>query len=790
MFQNNLKIAFRNLLKNKVTGFINIAGLAIGMAVAMMIGLWMHDELSFDKFHKNYDRLAILYAHLDFNGDIMSSPAISLPSAPALRNGFGADFADISLASWNFEHLLVNGDKKLLREGMYVEPAFPKMFSLDMVAGDYNSALSSPNSILICQSLATALFEDIPAIGNTIRFDSEQDLRVTGVFNDLPYNSTLKSADYFLPWADYLAHAEWVGSSQDNWSNHSFQLFAEISKEADFASLNEKIKDLERPHFEEANPTLELFPMSRWHLYRSFENGVNVGGRIQFVWLFGIIGAFVLLLACINFMNLSTARSEKRAKEVGVRKTIGSGRGQLIGQFLSESLLVVFLALAFSVALVQASTSAFNNLADKEVGIPWDMPVFWAVLLGFAIITGLLAGSYPAFYLSSFRPLQVLKGTFKQGRSAALPRKVLVTVQFTVSVMLIIGTVVVFQQIEHAKNRPVGYERNGILTFSITTELEDKFEMLRTELLGTGAVEELCYSNSPVTEIQANQIGFEWEGKEPNAQPVFAVMACSYEYGKTMGWEMVEGRDFNRKFATDTSAIIFNEAAAKMTGLDDIVGQTIRWNDEPFHVVGVAKDMIMQSPWEPVRPAVFHVNPDWASYISVRLQPGVPVHDALSKVEAIYKKHSPSSPFEYKFADGEYEAKFRSEERVGKLARVFAILAIFISCLGLFGLSAYVAEQRAKEIGIRKVLGASVAKLWAMQSKGFVGLVIVSCLVAIPLAWFFLESWLSDYDYRIELGWGVFMASGVLALLVTLATVSFQSVKAAVANPVESLRSE
>ena len=530
--------------------------------------------------------------------------------------------------------------------------------------------------------------------------------------------------------------------------------------------------------------------MDKWHLYSEFKDGINVGGRIQFVWLFGLIGIFVLLLACINFMNLSTARSERRSKEVGIRKAIGSMRGQLVGQFLTESFMITFLAMVFSIALVQVSLTAFNNLADKQLSLPVENPIFWLSLIGFTFITGLLAGSYPAFYLSSFEPINALKGKIKSGRYSALPRLFLVTLQFVVSVSLIIGTIVVFQQINHAKNRPIGYEREGIIQFSSNPETFGKQELLRTDFLATGVVEELAYSSSPITQIWSNQIGFNWEGLDPEALPIFGIVSCSHEFGKTIGWNILEGRDFSRDFSTDTSSLILNESGVALTGLTDIVGKTIVWNEAPYQVIGVVKDMIMESPWLPVKPTVFHMNPDWTSVFTMRLKKGIPIKDALATVQSTFEKHSPLTPFEFEFTDTEYESKFRSEERIGSLAKVFAFLTIFISCLGLFGLSTFIAEQKTKEIGIRKVLGASVTNLWAMQSKSFIILVLFACLIASPIAWYFLDGWLEQYEYRIELNLKVFVFASIMAMIVTLLTVSYQSVKAALANPIKSLRSE
>ncbi|HMQ47669.1 MAG TPA: ABC transporter permease [Saprospiraceae bacterium] len=792
MLQNYLKTALRNLWKNKITGIINIVGLAVGMAVAILIGLWMHDELTYNKNHQHYDKLAQAMLTQTFNGQTNTGTAISLPLGKTLRDNYGSDFQEIALCSWNFDHILAVDDNKIAKQGMWAEPALPKMLSLPMIHGNWEEALKTPSSILIAESIARHFFGDDNPMGKSIKVDSRREFQVTGVFKDMPHNSSFYEVLFYLPWEAYLDDQEWVKMAMTQWDNHSFQLFAQIAENSSIEAVSEKIRDVEKNNntTTSANPQLLLHPMSKWYLYADFKDGINSGGRIQYVRLFGIIGIFVLLLACINFMNLSTARSEKRAKEVGIRKTVGSMRGQLIGQFLSESLLVVFLSMFIAVLLVQLALPWFNEVADKEVTIPWTMSAFWVLLLAFGIFTGLLAGSYPAFYLSSFQPLKVLKGMHRAGRWAALPRQSLVVLQFTVSVSLIIGTMVVFQQIQHAKNRPVGYSRDGLLQTFITNGLYGKVDALRAELLATGMVEEVSQSSSPTTGIWSNLTGFEWEGKDPAQDPLFGFVACNEEFGKTIGWELLEGRDFSREFGMDSTAFILNESAVKLTGLDDIVGKTIRWEGTPKQVIGVVRDMVMDSPYEPMRPTIFAIEYGWANIINVKLKPGVPVEDALDAVEAGYVKIDPDSPFDYKFADEEYDQKFRSEVRIGTLARLFAFLAVLISCLGLFGLSTFSAEQRTKEIGIRKVLGATVAGLWALQAKNFVLLVVVSCMIAIPLAWYFVKNWLSDYQYRIDLNWSVFVLAAGLAIVVTLLTVSFQSVRAALANPVKSLKSE
>lgn len=793
MLTNFLKIAWRNLLKSKVYSLINILGLATGMAVALLIALWIWDELTFDTYHTNHSRLAQVMTTQTFNGETGTGQAVAMPLGNELRTKYASDFKNVSMASWNFGHILAVGDKKISKEGMWVEPNFPGMFSLRMLKGSING-LADPSSILLNESVAKALFGKTDPINKTVKLDNKESYKVTGVYEDLPHNTTLYKTTILLSWNKYITTEEWMKNAMTQWGNHSWQAFVQLNNNVDVARVSAKIKNASMIHLKEAEDGKEelvLQPMDNWRLYSEFKNGKVVGGRIQFVWLFGIIGIFVLLLACINFMNLSTARSEKRAKEVGIRKTVGSLRKQLIGQFLSESIVVACIAFIFSIILVELLLSFFNNLADKEMSIPWSNPFFWLFSLAFTFFTGLISGSYPAFYLSSFEPIKVLKGTFRVGRFASLPRKVLVVVQFTVSITLVIGTIIVFKQIQYAKNRPVGYTREGLIMIDMSTpDLYGHYDAIRDDLLATGTVENMAESSSPATAVYSNQIGFNWEGKDPNSLPLFGIVATTWEFGKTIGWHVKEGRDFSRDFATDSSALILNEAAVKLTGIKNIVGKNIKWNDKNYTVVGVIKDMVMESPYEPVKPTIFTMNTGWANIITIRIKPTVSVQDALAKIEKVFKKYNPGAPFDYRFTDEEYAKKFSDEQRIGNLATFFAVLAIFISCLGLFGLASFVAEQRTKEIGVRKVLGASVFNLWQMLSKDFAWLVAISCLIAVPIAWYYLHQWLQKYEYHTDISLWVFVAACMGALVITLLTVSFQAIKAALANPVKSLRTE
>ena len=794
MIKNYFKIAWRNLIKNKMHSFINIAGLSIGMAVAILIGLWMYDELSFDKNFKNYGRIAQVIQNVTNNGEVQTWETVPYPLAEELRKNYGSDFKHIVMAvDWR-DHVLTFNDKKLKEAGGYFEKEMPDMFSLQIVQG--SGDLKEPASILLSSSAARAFFGSADPLNKMIKIENSSPVKVTGVYNDFPQNSSFDGLNFISTWDFYYSSNDGLKGFKDPWRPNFAQLFVQLNENAGFKSASVKIKDakLKKVNAQLAKKKPELFlqPMSNWHLYSKFENGVNVGGAIQYVWMFGIIGVFVLLLACINFMNLSTARSEKRAKEVGIRKAIGSLRKQLTLQFFSESLLTVVFAFAFSLLLVKLILPFFNDVAAKKMSILWGNTFFWLMSIGFIVFTALIAGSYPAFYLSSFKPVKVLKGTFKAGRFAAVPRKVLVVLQFTVSVSLIIGTIVVYKQIQFAKNRPVGYTREGVVAIPtyIDSGIHVHFDAVKDELIQAGAILSMTEAGSPTTGIWGSSSGFSWKGKDPNLSIDFKTVREAYDYGKTVGWHIKEGRDFSRDFATDTSAYILNEAAVQFMGLQKPIGETITSFDKPFTVIGVIDDMVMDSPYDTPKPTIYSLTNQQETFTIVKINPTIGAKDALSKIGKVFRKFSPDQTFEFQFADDEYAKKFNNEERIGKLAGFFALLAIIISCLGLFGLATFVAEQRTKEIGIRKVLGASVLSVWNLLSKDFVMLVIISFLVAVPVAWYGMSKWLLDYSYRINISWEIFLIAGLLALLIALFTVSFQAIKAALANPVKSLRTE
>lgn len=794
MIKNYFKIAWRNLVKSKGYSFINIGGLAVGMAVAMLIGLWVYDELSFDKYHKNYDRIAQVMQHVNFNGKVETQNANPGLMGPELRAKYGSNFKYVTQASWTGGHLLSIGDKHINKTGIFFEPDAPEMLSLEMLKGS-RAGLKDPYSIMLSASAAEAIFGKENPINKTIKFDRSFDVKVTGVYKDLPDNTTFKGVKIIMPWDLWLIQNPWAKNMDDPWGSNFSQTFVQLADNANMEKVSAKIKNvkLDNVSKEEAKYQWAVFlqPLTKWHLYNEFKNGINIGGSIQYVWLFGIIGIFVLVLACINFMNLATARSEKRAKEVGIRKTVGSLRSQIIKQFFAESYLVVSLAFILCLILVAVLLPLFNEIAGKKIDIAWTSPVFWIFSLAFILITGLLSGSYPALYLSSFQPLKVLKGTFRVGKMAAVPRKILVVLQFTVSVMLIIGTIIVYQQIQYAKNRPIGYSHHGLINLNLEKEIKEHFESVRTELKNSGAIEEMAASQSPMTQVWNSNGGFDWEGKDPNLAVDFPNNRVTYEFGKTVNWKIKEGRDFSRDFATDSAAFIINESAARFLGFKNPVGTVLKWNGRPFTIIGVVNDIMQESPFYPVRPSLYHIDSyEYMFNLILRLNPEKNAKQSLTSIEQILKKYTPNVPFDYKFVDEEFGGKFKAEERIGKLALYFAVLAIFISCLGLLGMASFVAEQRTKEIGIRKVLGASVANLWRLLSTEFFVLVLLSCIIAAPIAWYYLKNWLTNYDYRITIHWEVFVLAAIVALIITLLTVSFQAIKAAIANPVKSLRTE
>lgn len=794
MIKNYFKIAWRNIKKNKVYSSINIVGLAVGMAVAMLIGLWIYSEISFDKSFKNHAEIALVMQNKKSNSGIATAPLTPYPLANALRSEYGSSFKQVVLASGNWPHLLDISTKKLNPMGTFFEPGVIEMLGLTMVRGSKN-CLDDQNSIILSQKVAISLFRNVEPLGKIIKMDDNTPVKVTGVYKNLPLNSSFADVQFIAPWKLFFSTTEWIRTAEDPWRPNAFFTYVELAKNTSLEKVSARIKDVRLNHVNKnlakQNPQLFLQSMSDWHLYGEFQNGISTGGRIQYVWLFGLIGIFVLFLACINFINLTTAQSEKRTKEVGIRKTIGSSKQQLTNQFFSESLLFVAISFVISLIILQISLPFFNQIAGKEIHILWSNPIFWLSALIFCLITGLVAGLYPALYLSSFDPVKVLKGSFRVGKLSSLPRKALVVIQFTVSIILIVGTLVVFRQIQFGKNRPVGYDRDGLVMINMpSAEIHNHFDVVKTALKNDNVILDMTESEGLVTNVNSTSTGFDWEGKDPTLPTEFPQTGVSYNYGKTIGLQFIAGRDFSKDFSSDSSAVFINESAAKLMQMKQPVGKTIFWDGHPIQIIGVVKDMVMESPYAPVRPSIFSLYGKAGSVLIVRINPKISASAALEKIEKVFKSYNPEQPFSYKFADEEYNRKFGDEERIGKLASYFAALAIFISCLGLFGMASFMAEKRSKEIGVRKVLGATVFQLWRLLSKEFVFLVFISMLIATPIAWYFLHSWLENYSYHSTISVWVFILTGLGAIIITLATISFQAIKSALANPIKSLRTE
>lgn len=794
MYKNYLKTAWRNITKDKGYTAFNLLGLATGMAIALIIGLWVQYQFSYDKFLPGSQQAYRVMERSTSNGETDAGGATSLPFAGVLKKDIpGIKY--VAQADFIASHGLVAGDKKLYSPGIFAGDEFLNIFQYPLLKGSVSEVLKQPASIVITKSTAIALFGNEDPINKTIKLDNVHNVTVTGVLADIPGNSTMQFK-YILPFSFYIQTQQWIRDNMTAWGLHPIQTFVGLQPGVTSADVEAQLAGIEKKYDPEGYSSNKLIPflhpLAHWHLYSNFKNGYEAGGFIDYVRMFGIIGILVLIIACINFTNLSTVRSERRAKEVGVRKAVGSLRVHIIMQFLVESVLITFMAFVVSLFLVTTVLPAFNTLTSSNVVIPWGSAPFWGIMLAYVLVTGLAAGSRPAFYLSSFMPVKVLKGTMQTGKAATLPRKILVVLQFSCSVALIISTVIVYQQIQYAKNRPTGYNADRLVITDASGDIDRNYAALKNDLMQTGVITSVTKSTAPVTELYSWTGIDSWQGKLPGESLGMATVGVTDDYFSTLDIQFAKGRNFSGwgdKY--DTVDVILNEAAVKRLRFKNAINQEILWNGgHKIKVIGVVKDALMMSPFSPPVPTFFVYNPVWSSAVMYRLSGGVSASQAMAKIEPIFNKYNPAYPFTYHFADENYAAKFNQEVLIGRLSGIFAALAVFISCLGLFGLAAYVAQQRTKEIGIRKVLGASVPQLWALLSKDFVALVLISCVLASPVAWYFLNGWLQQYEYRITIGAGVFVASAVVALFITVLTISVQAIKAAMANPVRSLKSE
>ncbi|MBD2757024.1 ABC transporter permease [Spirosoma validum] len=789
MLQNYFKIAWRNLIRNKTFSLINILGLSLGMASSLLILLWVQDELSIGKQYANAN---LLYRVME--NEIADGRIVTDEDTPGiLADGLKKEFPEIVYAaglSSEEEHVLNVGNKIARQTGCFVGADWFKMYNIPLLAGTAETALNAPNNLAISRKVAETYFKTPEAaLGKSIRFDNHTDFQVTAVFENLSYNSTDKY-DFLLNWTKYLTREPWL----NGWENGGPGTRLQLRPDADPAKVNAKLKSFLKGRNKDINVTfnIELFlqPETEAYLYSNFQNGVRDGGRIEYVQLFIIVAAFLLLIAGINFMNLATARSVKRAQEVGVRKAVGAERLSLIWQFMGEALLMTVLALIVAILLVNIVLPVFNQLTEKQLTLPVSQPLFWIFLLGLLFTTGILSGSYPALFLSSLNPIRVLKGSLRISAGAQLFRRGLVVFQFVLSILMIVGTVVVYRQLQFIQTKNLGYDRENLIRIPGEGEIAQKFQPFKQELLQQPGIQ-------AVTHMQTNPLrngnttdGVKWVGKDPNLAIQFNNTAVGYDFIKTMKLKLVRGRDFSPSFSTDTTNYLINESTAKRLSYKDPVGQPLTFGTHPGKIVGLLEDFHFNSLHVPIRPIVIRLEERWAyGNILIKTQPGQ-TKQALASLEAVCRKMNPTFPFTYSFVDADFQKIYKSETVVGTLATLFACLAVFIACLGLFGLAAFTAEQRTKEIGVRKVLGASVASIVTLLSKDFLKLVVIAIMIASPLAWYAMNQWLEGFAYKIDLSWWMFVAAGLLAVGIALLTVSFQSVKAALVNPVKSLRSE
>ena len=782
---NQLRIAGRMLLRNKVYSFINITGLALGMVSAIIILLWIVHTFSVDDFHTNRDRIYKVYNRVTTPDDVEVSPQTPAILTPTLQAGF-PQIEQTARANWVGAFVFTVGANHFETSGLLIDPGFLKIFDIPLISGDPDRVLSGPHSLVLSEQMARKLFGSTDVVGKLVKVDSNAVFTVTAVARAMPRNSNLRF-DYLAPWS-YMKEVGW---HNDAWDANAVSTFVLLRPGVEEDEANALIRNVTREHSSLSNIELFLHPMKKWNLYSNFKHGVAVGGDITYVRLFGAIAAFILLIACINYMNLSTARSIRRAREVGIRKVIGAGRSSLVRQFLGESVLVALLAGILALAVLNPGLRWFEEVSGLPMDIPLDKPLFWLSFAGFILFTGLLAGSYPAFYLSAFRPITVLKSGFRILNTVFSPRKVLVVFQFTFAISLIIATMVIYRQIQHALNRKTGYAMEDLAYVFIKGDIPRNYTVIRQALLNSGAVTSVTRTSSPITDVWSNDNEYKWKGKAGNYKPLFNELAAGDDFVKTVGLKLLQGRDFDLvRYPSDSSAMLLNASAAKAMGVENPVGMTVESRRGTWKVIGVVNDFVSGQPYMPVRPMLIMGPKFGLGTMHFRLSSNAPAAENLKTVEAIFRRYNPGHEFLYWFADKAYTEKFSSEKSMGQLSTAFAGLTIFISCLGLFALATYMAENRIKEIGVRKVLGASASAIAALLSKDFLKLVLIAFMLASPIAWWAMSNWLQNYPYRITINWWIFALTGFIAIGIAVFTVSFQSIKAALSNPAKSLRSE
>ena len=789
MFKLNFKIALRNLWKNKGFSLINIGGLAIGLASCMILLIYVAYEWSYDKQFTNNDKTYVVYQNVVANGKTFSWAWTPNVMAKEVQEKIpGVKYA--SHATYPKAKLITVGENKLGSKAVFTDQAFIKILDYKFIKGNSAQVLKDINSIILTKSFAEKLFGNEDPINKTVKLENQDVLKVEAVIEDVPANSSIKF-DCIMPWALFEKTEPWV--KEGNWGNNMCLTLVQLQDNRFFEKANATMEGIYKRNQKESLSVALLHPLTKWHLYDDFQNGKSVGGKIEQLRIFLLLAFCILLIACVNFMNLSTARSEGRAKEVGVRKAIGSTRKSLISQFFLESILITFISTVFAFILVEVSLPYFNNLLNINLTIDYKNSGFWLVLLGLMMFTGLVAGSYPAIYLSSFEPIKVLKGFKIKTDSSVSVRKVLVVGQFVFAACLIVCTSVIYQQLNYVKNKPIGYNQSNLIQVAVEGKMRDKgkLELLKTQLLKSGATTDVTFFSSDVTEGGNNTTDVQWEGKNPKEVISFNHRGIGYDFIKTMGTDLISGREFSLKFPNDTSCILLNEAAVKMMGLKDPIGKVITFWGYKLTTIGIVKDFVVEDAYQKVAPMIFHLgNNDNANVIIARLNPDQNISSSLEKIDELVKGIEPNYPVNRKFVNESFEVKFKDEKILGALSNWFGGFAIFISCLGLLGLALFMAEQRKKEISIRKVLGASTGNILTLLNKDFIKLVAIANVIAFPLAYVIINKWLSAFEYRVSISFLPFGLAIAISIIIAVLTVSIQSIKVAKANPIDALKYE
>jgi len=747
--------------------------------------LWVNDELSYNKFHRNYNNIYKVYANRDFKNQMFTDPNMVLPLANALQNST-PQVVNTTVTTYSNDHLLTYGDLKVKKTGMTVNERFFDVFTWKFVKGNAASAVRDPHSIVLTESAAQSIFGKKDPMGQMLKIDNNENYKVAAIIKDVPGNSTLQFE--FLTFFNYSDPV--VKNQMQEWQNSSWSVYLHMQPGANMKLTDAKINEIKKSHDRnDAVSTYFTFPMKKWRLYSDFRDGKNVGGMIEYVKMFTIIAIVILLIACVNFMNLSTARSERRAKEVGIRKTLGSNKKQLVMQFFSESVILALIAFVLSIAAVYFLMPSFNTLVDKQLHLNLAQPGFWLLALSIVIFTGLVAGSYPALYLSSFNPVRVLKGTLAAGKAAVLPRRILVVAQFAISILLISATIIIYQQISFIKGRDMGYDPDNLLMVNSSGDVDKNFAVIKEELYKTGLIKSVTRTSSPITAIWWKTQGPDYEGKRQDATIIFSALSTDADFSKTFGIKVIEGKDF-AGVPSDTSHVLLNKAAVAAMGVKNPLGMKLRYGNTEYNVIGITDNVVMESPFKPVDPVMTFYNSNFSSFTTIRLKDEADLKKSIASIETIFNKYNPAYPFNYSFVDEEFSKKFVNEQLISRITNIFAGLAIFICCIGLAGLASFTIEKRTREIGIRKVLGATIQQLLALISKEFLKLVAIAFVIAVPIAWWLMHNWLQNYDFRVQISWWLFCSVGLLVLLLALAVVSANTMKAALRNPVRTLRTE